>query len=124
MKYNLIGMMTALALALALGLVMGAAAELKGFVESGKMTQEQADLVLSCCQQRQSRKDGANCGYQFQNGSGKGDHGGFGGRGGRGGHGMMGGRGMYGQQSAEAQGYAEGTDLQAGAQTPEDSDGI
>ena len=62
-------------------------AELKGYVESGKLTQEQADLILKYVKDQEALRNGVcpNCGYQFQNG-GKGGHmkGGFGGRGGRG----------------------------------------
>ena len=62
-------------------------AELKGYVESGKLTQEQADLILKYVKDQEALRNGVcpNCGYQFQNG-GKGGHmkggkGGFGGRG-------------------------------------------
>ena len=62
-------------------------AELKGYVESGKLTQEQADLILKYVKDQEALRNGVcpNCGYQFQNGD-KGGHmkGGFGGRGGRG----------------------------------------
>jgi hypothetical protein len=82
-------------------------AELKGYVESGKLTQAQADLILNYYKEQQSLRNGTcpNCGYQFQYGQGKGGRmnggkgnrmgGGFGGKGGRG---MMGMNGMNGQQ--------------------------
>ena len=43
--------------------------ELNGYVEAGKMTQEQADLILNSVKERLAAKNGEcpNCGYQFQN---------------------------------------------------------
>ena len=79
--------------------------ELKGYVEAGKLTQEQADLILKDAKEREALRNGTcpNCGYQFKNGMGKGGrmNGGKGmnngmnrGKGGR----MNGGRGMFNQQ--------------------------
>ena len=85
-------------------------AELQSYVESGKLTQEQADLILNYYNEQESLRNGVcpNCGYQFQ------DNGGFGrgGRmnGGRGGHGGKGGmRGMNGfnQQPGGDQGNTQ-----------------
>ena len=63
-------------------------AELKGYVESGKLTQEQADLILNYCKEREAMREGKcpNCGYQLQNNQGKCGrvNGGFGGQGNRG----------------------------------------
>ena len=65
-------------------------AELKEYVAAGKMTQEQADLILDYCEEQQALRDGVcpNCGYEFQFGGGRGSKGGRmnGGRGGM--HGM------------------------------------
>lgn len=76
-------------------------AELKGYVESGKLTQEQADLILNYYKEQQALRDGTcpGCGYQFQSG-GKGGrmNGSRGMNGGKGGH-MGGGRGMNGQSN-------------------------
>ena len=43
--------------------------ELNGYVEAGKLTQEQADLILNSVKERMAAKNGEcpNCGYQFQN---------------------------------------------------------
>lgn len=72
-------------------------AELKGYVEAGKLTQAQADLILNYEKERQSLKNGVcpGCGYQFQGNTGR-MNGGRGGRkGGRMNGGMNGGmRGM------------------------------
>jgi hypothetical protein len=72
--------------------------ELNGYVADGKLTQEQADLIMNYYKERQSMRNGTcpSCGYQFQNGNdgrmngrgGKGGrmggmNGGFGGKGGR-----------------------------------------
>ena len=85
-------------------------AELQSYVESGKLTQEQADLILNYYNEQEPLRNGVcpNCGYQFQ------DNGGFGrgGRmnGGRGGHGGRGGmRGMNGfnQQPGGDQGNTQ-----------------
>lgn len=99
--------------------------ELQGYVESGKLTQEQADLILNWYKEQQAMRDGTcpNCGYQFQNG--------FGGKGGRmnggmngmngmngmgnmGDRGNMGGRmnGMNGQQPMMGQGGMNGMNAQ------------
>ncbi len=83
-------------------------AELKGYVDSGKLTQDQADLILNYYREQESLRNGTcpNCGYQFQTngGFGRGGHGGRGGRGGRGGM-----RGMSGmnQLPGDAQDGAE-----------------
>lgn len=66
--------------------------ELNGYVESGKLTQEQADLILDHYKQQAEQKRGGR-------GYGKGSRGGrkgFGGKGGRGSYGNRGGRGMRG----------------------------
>ena len=98
-------------------------AELKGYVESGKLTQEQADLILNYYKEQEALRNGTcpNCGYQFQNGFGKGGHG-KGGRGMKGGKGgrMFGGMNMpsqqpFAQQSTDSQ--ASGTAFEFGAQT-------
>lgn len=69
--------------------------ELNAFVASGKLTQEQADLILKYYKGQAALQNGTcpNCGYQFS--SGKGSHG-MGGRGGKGGRGGRGGKGMHG----------------------------
>ena len=98
-------------------------AELKGYVESGKLTQEQADLILNYYKEQEALRNGTcpNCGYQFQNGFGKGSHG-MGGRGMKGGKGgrMFGGMNMPGQQPSTQSGtdsQASGTAFEFGAQT-------
>ena len=76
--------------------------ELDGYVAAGKLTQEQADLIMNYYKERQAMRNGTcpSCGYQFQNGKG-----GMNGRGGRGGKGGMtngngfGGRGMGGRMN-------------------------
>ena len=84
--------------------------ELKGYVEAGKLTQEQADLILKDAREREALRNGTcpNCGYQFKSGMGKGGrmNGGKGmnngmnrGKGGR----MNGGRGMFNQQQPNGQ---------------------
>ncbi len=112
-------------------------AELKGYVESGKLTQEQADLILNWYNEQKSLKNGTcpNCGYSFQDGQGKGGrmNGGFGGRGGcgnggfggKGGRGMMGMNGMNGRQPAQGQdgGSANGMSFLPDAQMAPDMSG-
>ena len=73
--------------------------ELNSYVAAGKLTQEQADLIMNYYKERQAMRNGTcpSCGYQFQNGKG-----GMNGRGGKGG--MMngngfGGRGMGGRMN-------------------------
>ena len=105
--------------------------ELKGYVESGKLTQEQADLILNYYKEQQSLRNGTcpNCGYQFQNGQSKGGrmNGGFGGKGNRanGGFGGKGGRGMMGQQPSQNQstGSADGMAFVPGIQAAPDMSG-
>ena len=98
-------------------------AELKSYVASGKLTQEQADLILNYYKEQEALRNGTcpNCGYQFQNGFGKGGHG-MGGRGMKGGKGgrMFGGMNMPGQQPSTQSGtdsQASGTAFEFGAQT-------
>ena len=98
-------------------------AELKGYVASGKLTQEQADLILNYYKEQEALRNGTcpNCGYQFQNGFGKGGHGmgGSGMKGGKGGR-MFGGMNMPGQQPSTQSGtdsQASGTAFEFGAQT-------
>ena len=98
-------------------------AELKSYVASGKLTQEQADLILNYYKEQEALRNGTcpNCGYQFQNGFGKGGHG-MGGRGMKGGKGgrMFGGMNMPGQQPSTQSGtdsQASGTAFECGAQT-------
>ena len=98
-------------------------AELKSYVASGKLTQEQADLILNYYKVQEALRNGTcpNCGYQFQNGFGKGGHG-MGGRGMKGGKGgrMFGGMNMPGQQPSTQSGtdsQASGTAFEFGAQT-------
>ena len=57
--------------------VEGLEAELKGYVESGKLTQEQADLILNYYKEQESLRNGTcpNCGYQFQSQGGFGRQG-------------------------------------------------
>ena len=106
-------------------------AELKAFVESGKLTQEQADLILNYYKEQQALRDGVcpNCGYQFQNGQGRNGrmNGGFGGKGGRskGGFGGKGGRGMMGQIPSGTQdnGNASGTSFMPGMESLPDMTG-
>ena len=80
-------------------------AELKGYVEAGSLTQEQADLILKNVKERLAAKNGEcpNCGYQFSRG-GKGRRGG-----------MMG--GQRGQQRGQMSGQQR-PDAQSGA-TPQ-----
>ncbi|MBQ6175069.1 MAG: hypothetical protein IJK28_10645 [Clostridia bacterium] len=85
-------------------------AELKAYVEAGKMTQEQSDLILKAYKDQEALHNGVcpNCGYQFSSGGfgrggqmkdrGNGMMNGFGGRGGRGGHGGFNVGGRFGQQ--------------------------
>ena len=49
-------------------------AELSGYVESGKLTQEQADLILNYYKEQQALRNGTcpNCGYAFNGGQGRG----------------------------------------------------
>lgn len=70
--------------------------ELKGYVEAGTMTQEQADLILNSVKERMAAKNGEcpNCGYQFQNNAPRMD----GQKGQRGGRMMQGGQ-MPGNQA-------------------------
>ena len=98
-------------------------AELKSYVASGKLTQEQADLILNYYKEQEALRNGTcpNCGYQFQNGFGKGGHG-MGGRGMKGGKGgrMFGGMNMPGQQPSTQSGtdsQASSTAFEFGAQT-------
>lgn len=105
-------------------------AELNGYVASGKLTQEQADLILKYYKDRESLRNGVcpSCGYQFQN-SGKGGFG-KGGRGnggfGKGNNGSFGGgRGQrgFGAQQAPGDrqapsGSANGTAFAPDAQAP------
>ena len=98
-------------------------AELKSYVASGKLTQEQADLILNYYKEQEALRNGTcpNCGYQFQNGFGKGGHG-MGGRGMKGGKGgrMFGSMNMPGQQPSTQSGtdsQASGTAFEFGAQT-------
>ena len=69
--------------------------ELNGYVAAGKLTQEQADLILNSVKERMALKNGEcpNCGYAFQNKGGRmgGQKGRFGGEGHRGGRMMQGG---------------------------------
>jgi hypothetical protein len=101
--------------------------ELNGYVADGKLTQEQADLIMNYYKERQSMRNGTcpSCGYQFQNGTnGKGGHGGKGGRmnggmngmGGKGGRGGFGGwmNGFGGQMNS---GNADGMSVQGQTQT-------
>lgn len=112
-------------------------AELKGYVESGKLTQEQADLILNYYKEQQSLRNGTcpNCGYQFQNGKGMGKggrmNGGRGMKGGKGGR-MNGGHGMFNQQPStqmpapnqqQADGQADGTSFLPYAQVMPDMSG-
>ncbi|MGI6173002.1 MAG: hypothetical protein ACOYI8_03780 [Christensenellales bacterium] len=94
--------------------------ELKEYVEAGKLTQEQADLILKNFEERQALCDGncPNCGAQFRGGYGMGrggrSNGGKGGRsnGGRGGrtNGGKGGRsnGGYGMFNRQSDGQTDG----------------
>ena len=87
-------------------------AELKEYVAAGKMTQEQADLILNYYKEQQALRDGVcpNCGYEFQTNGGFGR----GGRMGKGGRGMGGMHGMGGMRGVP-QGYAFGEDLSGAA---------
>ena len=97
-------------------------AELKGYVEAGKLTQAQADLILNSCKERQALRNGQcpGCGYAFQSGMGGRMNGGRGGKGGRmnGGFGGMnngfGGRGNR-QQPADGQPQGDGAPAQPNA---------
>lgn len=78
--------------------------ELDGYVAAGKLTQEQADLIMKYYKERQAMRNGTcpGCGYQFQNGKGGMNGRGFGGRGGKGGQmngNGFGGRGMGGRMN-------------------------
>ena len=102
--------------------------ELDGYVAAGKLTQEQADLIMNYYKERQSMRNGTcpSCGYQFQNGmngmggrGGKGGrmNGGFGGKGGRGGFGGMMNGGFGGQMApGTPDGMSAQGDLQAAPQ--------
>lgn len=100
-------------------------AELKDFVESGKLTQEQADLILNYAKEQQSLRDGTcpNCGYQLQNGQGRGGrmNGGFCGRGNRmnDGFGGKGSRGMMDRQPSgnQSTGSVDGMSQMPGAES-------
>lgn len=107
--------------------------ELNGYVASGKLTQEQADLILKYYKDRQSLRDGVcpNCGYQFESngGFGKGGrmNGGKGGRGGMGGMRGFGGRGgqsMTAPENGQAGGQANGAAFEGAATMPEGFEGI
>ncbi len=83
-------------------------AELNAYVEAGKLTREQADLILKAYKDQEALRNGVcpNCGYTFSNGGfGRGgrmkDGGmtnGMGSRGGNGGFGGQNGRGGFGRQ--------------------------
>lgn len=100
--------------------------ELKGYVEAGKLTQEQADLILNDYKQRDALRNGTcpECGYQFKNGMGKGGrmNGGKGmngmnrGKGGR----MSGGRGMFNNQPGVGQ-QSNGMQMPNGMQMQPDA---
>jgi len=94
--------------------------ELDGYVAAGKLTQEQADLIMNHYKEREALSNGVcpNCGYQFQNGKGGRMNGGNGfGRGGKG-MGGKGGRGGFGRQMmpGEANGMAVQPDMPAAPQ--------
>ena len=77
--------------------------ELNEYVASGKLTQEQADLILKYYKDQESLRNGVcpGCGYQFQNDGGFGKGGRMnGGKGGRGGN--KGGMRGFGQQQPGA----------------------
>lgn len=101
--------------------------ELNGYVASGKLTQEQADLILNNCKEREALRNGEcpGCGYKFQNNGGM-DKGGRmnGGKGGRMNGGM---RGFGGQarMGQNAPGMQAQPDMQAqpGMQAQPDSQG-
>ena len=80
--------------------------ELNDYVASGKLTQEQADLILNYYKEQAALKNGTcpNCGYQFSNGNGfgRGGRGGKGGMRGKGGRGMRGGYGMQSGTNAQS----------------------
>ena len=90
-------------------------AELDGYVAAGKLTQEQADLIMNHYKEQQAQRNGTcpSCGYQFQNGKGGRMNGGFGGgmNGGFGG-GMMPGQadGMSAQPDAQAVPQMDGSE--------------
>ena len=80
-------------------------AELKGYVEAGSLTQEQADLILKNVKERLAAKNGEcpNCGYKFSKG-GKGQRDGrMGGQRGRQQNGGQQRGQMPGQQRPDAQ---------------------
>ena len=96
-------------------------AELKGYVEAGSLTQEQADLILKNVKERLAAKNGEcpNCGYKFSKG-GKGQRGGR--MGGQRGRQQNGGqlRGqMPGQQRPDAQSGATPQGPMNGQQMPQ-----
>ena len=84
-------------------------AELKGYVEAGSLTQEQADLILKNVKERIAEANGEcpNCGYQFSK-DGKGQRGGQ----------QRG--GMMGQRSRQQRGQMGG---QRGQQRPDAQNG-
>ena len=91
--------------------------ELDALVAAGKLTQEQADLILKYYNEQQSLRNGTcpNCGYAFQNNGGFGKGGRMGGKGGRG-HGGRGGfGGMNGFGQMPSQGQLPGTTPDAGS---------
>ena len=106
-------------------------AELNGYVAAGKLTQEQADLILKYYKDRQALRDGVcpNCGYQFENngGFGKGGrmNGGKGGRGGMGGKsGFGGGRSMIAPNNGQSGGQANGTAFEGEVQFDLEAEGF
>ena len=98
--------------------------ELDGYVDAGKLTREQADLILKYYNDQQALRNGQcpNCGYQFENNSGFSKGGRMnGGKGGRGGMRGFGGRSMF---NAPGNGQANGTALEGGAQVMPDLNGV
>ena len=91
-------------------------AELDGYVAAGKLTQEQADLIMNHYKEQQALRNGTcpGCGYQFQNGKGGRMNGN--GRGGRGGFGGNGGSMNGGFGGRMMPGRADGMSAQADAQ--------
>lgn len=93
--------------------------ELNGYVESGAMTREQADLILKNAQDRAALRNGTcpGCGYQFNSGkqgrgmNGQGKQGRMGGGMGKMGRGMM--NGQQPQQPMQPQQPAQPGQTQA-----------
>ena len=84
--------------------------ELNGYVAAGKLTQEQADLILNSMKERMAARNGEcpNCGYQFQNNGGR-----MGGQ-----KGQRGGNNQHGSRMGRMNGQMPGNQAQPNGQMP------